>query len=106
MLIKYIANPIYILENIDWMPLTFADQVLMQTTACTKRVPPSTTLFTGSCSLHHPANNLYFDGINHWITKGLQRRCPLREYIGTWVYYCKRCNVGLHSECFKSYHCT
>ena len=30
---------------------------------------PSTTLFTDSRSLHPPANNLQFDGINHLIAK-------------------------------------
>ena len=28
---------------------------------------PSTTLFTVSGSLHHPANNFQFDDIKHWI---------------------------------------
>ena len=64
----------------------------------------STTLFTGSCSLHQPANNLQFDGIDHWITTGSQRRYSLPGCKGTLVYYCKKYNVGLHAECFKLYH--
>ena len=34
---------------------------------------PSTILFEGSLSLHHPANNLQLDGISYWIAKGFQR---------------------------------
>ena len=29
----------------------------------------STTLLKGCRSLHHPVNNLQFDGISHWIAK-------------------------------------
>ena len=50
---------------------------------------PSTTLFAGSRSLHHPAKNFQFDGINHWIPTGSQRRCSLPRCKGTSVYYCK-----------------
>ena len=38
MLTKYITSPTEILENIDWMPLDFAEPLLMRTTTCTKRV--------------------------------------------------------------------
>ena len=62
---------------------------------CRKSLP-STTLFTGSHSLHHPAKNLQFDGINHWIAKGSQPQCSLLGCKGTSVYYYKKCNVGLH----------
>ena len=66
-----------------------------------RKILPSTTLFTGSRSSHHPVNNLQFDGINHWIAKGSQQRCSL-GCKRTSVYYCKKCNVGLHVECFES----
>ena len=66
---------------------------------------PSTTLFAGSRSLHHPENNLQSDGINHWIAKVSQRRCSFPGCKGTSVYYCKKCNVCLHAECFELYHC-
>ena len=65
----------------------------------------STALFTGSRSLNHPANNFRFDDINHWIAKGSQRRCSLPGFKENLVYYCKKCNVGLHDECFELYHC-
>ena len=48
---------------------------------------PSTTLFTGSRRLQHPANNLQFDSINHWIAKVSQRRCSLRGCKETLVWY-------------------
>ena len=38
MLTKYIADPTYILENIDRMSFAFAEQLLMRTTASTERV--------------------------------------------------------------------
>ena len=86
------------------MPLAFAEPLLMHTTVCTERLP-SATLFTGNCSLHHLANNLQFGGINRWTGKGSQRRCCLPGCKGTSVYYCKKCNVGLHVECFELYDC-
>ena len=43
------------------------------------------------------------DGKNHWIVKeDTQRRCKV---CGKKSFYrCDKCDVGLHSECFKSYH--
>jgi len=32
------------------------------------------TLFRGSRRLYSPAENLRYDGLNHWLVKGLQRR--------------------------------
>ena len=37
-LTKYIANPTQILENKDWMPVAFAEPLLMRTTTCTERI--------------------------------------------------------------------
>ena len=69
-----------------------------------RKILLSTTLFTGSRSLHHPENNLQFNGINHWFTKGSQRQCDLPGSKGTSAYYFKKCNDGLHDECFQLYH--
>ena len=66
---------------------------------------PSAILFIGSPSLPHSANTFEFDAINHWITKGSQHRHNLPGCKETSVYYCKKCNIGLHAECFESYHC-
>ena len=64
----------------------------------------STTLFPGNKALHTPSKNLQFDGVNHWIVKGTQRRCSLPGCKGTSKYFCEKCNVGLHPECFRLYH--
>ena len=50
-----------------------------------------TTLFTGSHSLYHPANNLQIYGINHWIAQGSQRWCSLPECKGTSVVVYGQC---------------
>ena len=53
---------------------------------------PSITLFTSSCSLRHPANNMQFDSFNHRIAKGSQRQCSLPGCKETSVYSCKKFN--------------
>ena len=73
-----------------------------------KKSLPSTLLFTGRRSLHYPANNFQFGGINHWIAKSSQQRCSLSGCKGTSVYYCKKkkkCNVSLYAKCLELYHC-
>ena len=42
------------------------------------------------------------DGIDHWIAKGNQRRCA--KCSKTSKYFCEKCNVGLHLDCFKDFH--
>ena len=42
------------------------------------------------------------DGIDHWIAKGNQRRCA--KCSKTSNYFCEKCNVGLHPDCFKDFH--
>ena len=66
---------------------------------------PSTILFIDSPSLPHSANIFELDGINHWITKGSQQQHSLPGCKETLAYYCKKCNVGIHAECFALYHC-
>ena len=53
---------------------------------------PSTTLFTGSRTLHHLANNLQIDSTNHWIAQGSQQRCSLPE--------CKRTSLVAYGLCW------
>ena len=62
------------------------------------------TLFHGSRRLNNPAENLRYDGINHWLVKGAQRRCAMDGCKGTSKYFCEKCNVGLHPDCHKIYH--
>ena len=43
-----------------------------------------------------------YDNLNHWIQKGKQRRCGGCEK--TTLYFCEKCNIALHPECFKEFH--
>lgn len=43
-----------------------------------------------------------YDNENHWIGKGKQRRCG--QCQKTTLYYCEKCNIALHPECFKYFH--
>ena len=52
---------------------------------------PSTTLFAGSRTLHHLANNLQIDSTNHWIAQGSQQRCSLPG--------CKRTSLVAYGLC-------
>ena len=44
------------------------------------------------------------DNTAHWIVQGSQRRCAAPGCVGTSVYSCEKCNVGLHPGCFKLFH--
>ena len=41
---------------------------------------------------------------HHWIRKGTQRRCAKNGCRGTSKFFCIKCNVGLHPECFESFN--
>ena len=45
--------------------------------------------------------DIRYDGINHWIAKGNQPRCA--KCSKTSKYFCEKCNVGLHPDCFKDF---
>ena len=40
---------------------------------------------------------------HHWIRKGKQRKCAKKDCKGTSLYFCSKCNVGLHPKCFESF---
>ena len=46
--------------------------------------------------------DIRYDGIDHWIVKGNQQRCA--KCSKTSKYFCEKCNVGLHRDCFMDYH--
>ena len=46
--------------------------------------------------------DIRYDGINHRIAKGNQQRCA--KCSKTSQYFCEKCNVGLHPDCFKDFH--
>jgi len=41
---------------------------------------------------------------HHWIRIKNQRRCAKKGCNGTSVFFCTKCNVGLHPECFEKFH--
>ena len=69
-----------------------------------RKAATNTVLYPGNRRLHNPAENVRYDNIGHWIVKGTQRRCALYGCKGTSMYFCEKCNVGLHPDCFKTYH--
>ena len=60
------------------------------------------------CLLFSPKNtqrvnlDIRYDGINHWIAKGIQWQCAKRSK--TSKYFCEKRNVGFHPDCFKDFH--
>jgi hypothetical protein len=69
----------------------------------------------GSCSAPYPLSRtptdrrvlaeVRTDAKDHWIAQGTQRRCMALGCKGTPIFYCEKCNVGLHPGCFKAFHC-
>ena len=62
------------------------------------------TLYRGNRSSEKLLELIKTDKKQYWIVKGNQRRRAMRGCSGTSRYSCKKCNVGLHPECFKRYH--
>ena len=48
------------------------------------------------------SDEVRYDAINHWMGKGKQRRCASCQK--TTLYFCEKCNVGLHPDCHKQFH--
>ena len=49
-------------------------------------------------------DDIRYDRENHWPSKGKQHRCGLQSCKGTSVYFCSKCNIALHPECFEKFH--
>ena len=64
-----------------------------------KTLPP---IFSAPRSTQRVIPEIRYDGIDHWIAKGNQRRCA--KCSKTSKYFCEKCNVGLHPDCFKDFH--
>jgi len=45
-----------------------------------------------------------YDHFDHWIIKGKQRRCAKSACKGTTLYFCEKCGVALHPDCFTEFH--
>ena len=48
------------------------------------------------------SDEVRFDKLSHLIGKAKQRRHA--ECGITTIYFCKKCNISLHPECFKEFH--
>ena len=62
-----------------------------------------------TANIFHPARKLSkvsdkvrYDAINHWIGKEKQRGCASCQK--TTLYFCEKCNIGLHPDCHKQFH--
>ena len=55
-------------------------------------------IFPAPRSTQRVIPEIRYDGIDHWIAKGNQRRCA--KCSKTSKYFCEKSNVGLHPDCF------
>ena len=66
------------------------------------RKSTTTNIFPPARKLSKVSDEVRYDAINHWIGKGKQRRCASCQK--TTLYFCEKCNVGLHPDCHKQFH--
>ena len=59
-------------------------------------------IFSAPRSTQRVIPEIRYDGIDHWNAKGNQRPCA--KCSKTSKYFCEKCNVGLHPDCFKDFH--
>ena len=59
-------------------------------------------MFPGSRKKTKVSDEVRFDKLSQWIGKAKQQRCA--ECRKTTLYFCEKCNVALHPECFKEFH--
>ena len=65
------------------------------------RKSTTTNIFPPARKLSKVSDEVQYDAINHWISKGKQRRCV--SYQKTTLYFCEKCIVGLHPDCHKQF---
>ena len=56
-------------------------------------------MFPGSRKKTKISDEVKFDKLSYWIGKAKQRRCGKVT-----LYFCEKCNVTLHPECFQEFH--
>ena len=66
------------------------------------RKSTTTDIFLPPRKLSKVSDEVRYDAINYWIGKGKQRRCASCQK--TTLYFCEKCNVGLHPDCHKQFH--
>ena len=59
-------------------------------------------IFPLARTLSRVSDEVRYDAINRWIDKGKERRYT--SYQKATLYFCKKCNVGLHPHCDKQFH--
>ena len=59
-------------------------------------------IFPPAGKLSKVSDEVRYDAINHWIGKGRQLRCPSCQK--STLYFCEKCNVGIHPDCHKQFH--
>ena len=62
----------------------------------------STTIFLPARKLSKLSDEVRHGALNHWISKGKQRRCASCQK--TTLHFCEKCNVGLHPDSLKQFH--
>ena len=66
------------------------------------RKSATTNIFPPARKLSKVSDEVQYDAVNHWISKGKQRRCA--SYQKTTLHFCEKCIVGLHPDCHKQFH--
>ena len=64
------------------------------------RKSTKTNIFRLARKLSKVCDEFRYDAVNHWIGKGMQRRCALCQKL----FFCEKCNFGLHLDCHKQFH--
>ena len=59
-------------------------------------------IFPATRSTQRVIPEIPYDGIDQWIAKGNHRRSA--KCLKTSKYFCEKCNVGLHPDCFNDFH--
>ena len=65
------------------------------------RKSTTTNIFPPARKLSKVSDEVQYDAVNHWISKGKQRRCA--SYQKTTLHFCEKCIVGLHPDCHKQF---
>ena len=66
------------------------------------RKSTTTNIFPPAGKLSKLSDEVRCDAINHWIGKRKQLRCASCQK--STLYFCEKCNVGIHPDCHKQFH--
>ena len=85
------------------MLLAFTEPFFVRTTVCKERASHQQH-YSQVVTVYITVQTVHSLTVSITGLPRAKRRCSLPECKGTRVYYCKKCNVGLHAECFELYH--